>query len=73
MTRTLSITITENNYHDLKKIVGSRQISKFVNQVVAKELEQKKQELIVAYQSSAKSKKLQKEAKVWEEALEDIK
>jgi predicted CopG family antitoxin len=62
MTRTLSITITENNYHDLKKIVGSRQISKFVNQAVAKELEQKKQELITAYKSSAKSKKIQQEA-----------
>ena len=73
MTRTLSITITENNYHDLKKMVGSRQISKFVNQAVEKELEQKKKELIAAYQSSAKSKKLQKEGEIWEEALQDIK
>ena len=30
-------------------------------------------ELIVAYQSSAKSKKLKQEAEIWEEALEDIK
>jgi hypothetical protein len=73
MTRTLSITIKENNYQDLKKLIGSRQISKFVNQAVEKELEQKKKELIVAYQSSAKSKKLQQEAEIWEEALEDIK
>ena len=45
MTRTLSITIKENNYQDLKKLIGSRQISKFVNQAVEKELEQKKKEL----------------------------
>jgi len=64
MTRTLSITIKENNYQDLKKLIGPRQISKFVNQAVEKELEQKKKELIVAYQSSAKSKKLQKEATI---------
>ena len=64
MTRTLSITIKENNYQDLKKLVGSRQISKFVNQAVEKELEQKKKELIVAYQSSAKSKKIQQEAEI---------
>jgi len=73
MTRTLSITIKENNYQDLKKLIGPRQISKFVNQAVEKELEQKKKELIVAYQSSAKSKKLKQEAEIWEEALEDIK
>jgi hypothetical protein len=73
MTRTLSITIKENNYQDLKKLIGSRQISKFVNQAVEKELEQKKKELIAAYQSSAKSKKMQQEAEIWEEALEDIK
>ena len=64
MTRTLSITIKKNNYQDLKKLVGPRQISKFVNQAVEKELEQKKKELITAYQSSAKSKKLKQEAEI---------
>jgi len=64
MTRTLSITIKENNYQDLKKLIGSRQISKFVNQAVEKGLEQKKKELIAAYKSSAKSKKLQKEGEI---------
>ena len=63
MTRTLSITIKENNYQDLKKLIGPRQISKFVNQSVEKELEQKKKELIAAYQSSAKAKNFKRKPK----------
>jgi len=53
MTRTLSTTIKENNYQDLKKLIDPRQISKFFNQVVEKDLEKKKKELISAYQTSA--------------------
>ena len=64
MTRTLSIAIQENTYQELKQLIGSGKISKFINQAVKKELEDKKQELIKAYQSSAKSKKLQSEAEI---------
>ena len=39
----------------------------------AVELEQKKQELIAAYHNLARSKTIQQEAKIWEEALEDVK
>ena len=69
--KTLSISIQDKTYQELRQLVGSRRISRFVNEAVEKELEQKKQELIKAYQSSARSKVIQQEAKVWEEALED--
>ena len=64
MTRTLSISIQEKTYQDLKQFIGSRQISRFVNEAVEKELEQKKQQLITAYQSSARSRAIQQEAKI---------
>jgi hypothetical protein len=64
MTRTLSIAIKENTYQELKQLVGTGKISSFVNNAVEKELTEKKQELIAAYQSAAQSKDLQKEAKI---------
>ena len=54
-------------------MVGTGKISSFVNNAVEKELTEKKQELIAAYQSAAQSKQLQKEGQIWEETLEDIK
>jgi hypothetical protein len=62
--RTLSISIQEKTYQELKQYVGARQISRFVNEAVAKELGQKKQELIAAYQSSARSQAIQQEAEI---------
>jgi len=64
MTRTLSITLQESNYEGLKQFVGSRKISAFIDKLVAENLEKKQKELIVAYQSSAKSKALKKEAEI---------
>ena len=62
--RTLSISIQEKTYQELRQLVGSRRISRFVNKAVEKELEQKKQQLIAAYQSSAQSRAIQQEAKI---------
>jgi len=71
--KTLSVSIQDKTYQGLKQLVGTRQISRFVDQAVEKELKQKRQALIAAYQSSARSQAVQQEAKVWEETLEDIK
>lgn len=85
MTRTLSIAIKENIYQELKQMVGVGKISSFVNQAVKKELEglayeqrqvkeQVRQQLIKAYQTQAKNKRLQEELRVMEKAqFEDLK
>jgi len=72
MTKTLSITINDNIYEDLKSKVGVGKISSFVNKTVKKELEElaqaekmKKEDLekklMLAFQRQAKNKELQKE------------
>lgn len=79
---TLSITINPQLYQRLKEEIGSRQISGFVEKVIAKELgeydnklerEQKEFEkkLIASYKRDAK-RDPSKEDKMWEEAgIED--
>jgi len=72
MMRRLSISIEEKNYQDLKKIIGQRKVSKFIDNIIKREIDKRKQELISAYQSSARDKHTKKEADIWEETLEDI-
>ena len=69
--KTLSISIQDKTYQELKQQVGQRQISKFIDQLVQGELEKKKQELIEGYKKTAQSKAMKAEAKVWEGAIED--
>ena len=69
--KTLSISIQDKTYQELKQLVGSRQISRFVNEAVEKELEQKKQRLIEGYKRVAKSKARRKEDKIWDGAVGD--
>ena len=49
--KTMSISINEVLYDKLKHSVPANKISKFVNNAISKELEQKEQELILAYQT----------------------
>ena len=80
---TLSITVNLHLYQRLKEEIGSRQISKFVERAIAKELdeydwkleqEQKEFEkkLIAGYKRSARSKSLKKESKIWDEIVEEV-
>ena len=71
MVRNLSISISESNYQDLKRIIGSRKIIKFINQTIEIELNKKKQELIADYKSIANNKKIQKRLEIWDETLND--
>jgi len=64
MTRTLSISIQEKTYQDLKQQVGQRQISKFINKLVDEELAKKKQKIIDDYKSFARSTAMKKEDKI---------
>ena len=64
--RSINIYLQEENYNQLRQVVGGRKISRFINESVVeklnKELEKDKdnfqQRLIRGYQAMAKNKKL---------------
>jgi len=79
---TLSITINPHLHQRLKEEIGSRQVSKFVEKAIAKELgeydnrlerEQREFEkkLIAGYKRLARNKALKKEDEIWDEAIGD--
>ncbi|RHZ35713.1 hypothetical protein [endosymbiont GvMRE of Glomus versiforme] len=79
----LSIRVAPSLYQRLKKEVGAGKISKFMESVAERELDelankvmQEKKEfqkqLIASYKRSARSKTLREEEKIWEEIIEDI-
>lgn len=69
----VNIYFSEEVYNQIKPLIKQRKISKFVNQVVEKELgkeqkqekEQLREKLVTAYKRMAKNKKLQKEMALW--------
>jgi len=69
--KTLSISIQEKTYQELKQQVGAGQISQFVDKLLAEELEKKRQRLIEGYKRVAKSKARRKEDKIWDGAVGD--
>ena len=68
----LNLTIDINTYHEAKKNIPRGQVSQlfsnFLNEYLKKK---KKEELIAGYKSTAKSKAMQEEDKVWEGSIED--
>jgi hypothetical protein len=62
--KTLSISIQEKTYQELKQQVGARQISQLVDKLITEELNRRKQKLITEYKSAAQSKALKKETKI---------
>lgn len=76
--RNANIYFPEETYNKLKQVAGvkiSRFVSEAVEEKIQKEGRQKKEEfqqrLVADYQSVAKSKKIQKEAEIWDETLND--
>ena len=77
---TFSIYLPTSLYQKLVDKAGKGKISTFVKEVLeeklVKEEQQKKKEfqkkLIADYQSLAKSKKIQKEMKIWDETISDM-
>ncbi len=69
--KTLSISIQEKTYQDLRQQIGQRQISQFINKLVDEELAKKKQRLIEGYKRVAKSKARREEDKIWDGAVGD--
>jgi hypothetical protein len=78
----LSVSINPHLFQKLKSEISPREVSKFVEKAIAKELgeyeenfttEQKKfqQKLIRGYQAMAKNERLKKDLAIWEEVLEN--
>ena len=71
MQKKLTITVDEEVYEGLHKIIGPRRISKFVQELVRPHVV--RPNLESAYAEMAKDKKREKEALEWAEAtLQDI-
>jgi hypothetical protein len=78
--RQVNIYLQEKNYEAVRKLVGPRQISHYINQALEEKLskEQNKgqqefqQKLISGYKRVAKSKNLRQEEKIWEVGIEDV-
>ncbi|RHZ35939.1 type II toxin-antitoxin system CcdA family antitoxin [endosymbiont GvMRE of Glomus versiforme] len=76
--RNANIYFSEKTYQKLRQVAGIK-ISRFVSEAVEekiKQVEQQKneefhQKLIADYKSIAKNKKLQQEATIWDETLND--
>ena len=80
--QTLSIIVKPQTYQRLHQEIGKGKISRFVEELIVRELsrhnnklEKKQQEfqqkLIAGYKRSAQSKALKKEDKIWDEAIGD--
>jgi len=70
MKRNLSLSLENNVYHEVKRIIPTGQISPLVNDLLKDHLKRKKeQELKKYYQEFSKNKKLQKELEIWDEAV----
>jgi predicted CopG family antitoxin len=67
MRKKLTITIDEEVYFDLRKVIGPRKISRFVEDLVRPHVV--KHELESAYQDMANDKAREKEALEWNEAM----
>ena len=66
MRKKLTITIDEEVYFDLRKVIGPRKISRFVEDLVRPHVV--RHELESAYQDMANDKAREKEALEWTEA-----
>lgn len=62
----LSVKLDVNLYHQLKSEVGQGKISRFVESLIAKELNKQDQKLAKEYQEAAQDRKRWKEAQEWE-------
>jgi len=73
--RNINVYFREETYSKIRSLIGRREISRFINQAVETQLQQKerqekeelRQQLITGYQLRAKNTKLQKTLQVYGE------
>ena len=68
--RTLSITVNDILYEDLKHSVAPRQISKFVSEAIEARLKQQHEELVQAYIDAGKDAEREAELEDWDNITE---
>ncbi len=64
--RTLSITVNDYLYDDLKQTVTSGQISKFVSEAIKFRLEKQREELMQAYKEASEDTIREAELEDWD-------
>ena len=72
MKKSLSLSLENNVYQEIKRTIPTGQVSPLVNNLLKEYLKkQKEQELKASYKDFAKNKKLKKELETWDEAVGD--
>ena len=73
--RNINIYLQEDLHKKLQPWIKERKVSKFINEAVAEKLAKaekiSREKLIAGYKSTARSKKMRAEDKVWEGSVED--
>lgn len=67
----ISITLTESLIRDLRTYVPQRQVSKFIQESVQKEIDHKKEMLAKAYQEAAQDEERNTEIALWDNLIGD--
>ncbi len=68
----LNLTIDINTYHEAKRNIPRGQVSQLFNDFLKEYMKKQKQEKLIAdYKSTAQSKEMREEDKVWEGTIED--
>lgn len=76
MKKHLSLNVEAEVYNEIKNAFPAGQVSNYVNDILKEYLkkmkkEQQKEKLIADYKSTARSKAMREEDKVWEGTIED--
>jgi len=66
-----SVYLPTSLYQKLVDRAGKGKINTFIKQVLEKELESEKEQLIASHKRVAKNQKLKKELEVWDETVDD--
>lgn len=67
----ITLTFPEEFIQDLHSYIPRRQLSKFVYQIVYKELEKKKEQMARAFREAAKDEELNAEFELWDTCIGD--
>ena len=79
--RSVNIYLQEETYNRLRKLTGSRKISRFVDEAITEKLtkeqeknkEDLKNQMIAGYKANARNKNLQTELGIWEKiSIQDV-
>ncbi len=67
----ISITLTESLIRDMRTYVPQRQVSKFIQEIVQKEIDHKKEMWAQAYREAAQDEERNAEIALWDNLIGD--